>query len=189
LGRMRDGTKGIFCVESLWNGRLSGERQSVRPLLDLLHTTRDTRFVHLTCNTIAELEFNLRSLRRYPRFGILYLAFHGTNGAIHMADGSRLDVEGLADLVGDSLDGWVADFASCSTLRASTDLAAFLRTTGAAIATGYTRTVDWIDGAAMDLLVLDWAREYTYTRPYLERLTTTYGGLAESTGFAAYERP
>jgi hypothetical protein len=188
MGRMKDGAKGIFCVESLWNSRLVGDRQSVRPLLEVLNITRDTKFVHLTCNTIGELEFNLKSLRRHRRFGILYLAFHGTNGAIHLADGSKLRVDELGEMVGETLDGWVAHFASCSTLGASDDLRTFLKSTGAAVATGYTKPVDWIDGAAMDLLVLDWAQEYTYSRPYLERLTTTYSGLAGSTGFTGVER-
>jgi hypothetical protein len=63
----------------------------------------------------------------------------------------------------------------------------FLDVTGASLATGYTKSVDSIDSAAMDLLILDWAREYSNGKSLVDKLYDTYAGLARETGFTAVQ--
>jgi hypothetical protein len=177
----------IFCLESFWHKRLDGDRLSVRPLLELLNTTRGTKFIHLTCNTVEELKFNLKHHRRYRSFGILYLAFHGLRGRLLLADGSSLRIEELTQIAKGSLDGCLVHFGSCWTALAEDQMYNFLDVTGAGLATGYTKSVDWIDSAAMDLLILDWAREYSNGKSLVDKLYDTYAGLAKETGFTAVQ--
>ncbi len=177
----------VLCLESFWHDRLDGDRLSVRPLLELLHTTRGTKYIHLTCNTIEELSFNLRQHRRYRSYGVLYLAFHGRRGRLLLADGSELAVERLTEMARGRLSGCLVHFGSCWTALGEDQVYDFLEQTGAAAATGYTKAVDWIDSAAMDLLILDRAREYSNAKSLIDKLADTYSGLNEETGFTAYQ--
>lgn len=186
MGRLDRGGN-IFCLESFWHHRLDGDRLSVRPLLELLYATRGTKFVHLTCSTAEELRFNLRHHRRYRSYGIVYLAFHGQRGRLVLADGSNLPIEDLMELARGSLEGCLVHFGSCWTALADDYLYDFLTVTGASLATGYTKSVDWIDSAAMDLLILDWAREYHNGKSLIDKLMDTYAGLVKETGFTAVQ--
>lgn len=178
----------VFCLESFWHSRLDGDRLSVRPMLELLHTSRGIKFIHLTCNTVEELAFNLRQHRRYRSYGVLYLAFHGRRGRLLLADGSELPIEKLTDMARGRLDGCLVHFGSCWTALGDQQVYDFLDQTGAAAVTGFTKSVDWIDSAAMDLLILDRAREYSNAKSLIDKLSDTYSGLAEETGFIAYQR-
>lgn len=177
----------IFCLESFWHPRLDGDRLSVRPLLELLHTSRRTKFIHLTCNTVEELTFNLRQHRRYRSYGVLYLAFHGRRGRLLLADGNEVPLEHLTKLARGKLNGCLVHFGSCWTALDDDQLYNFLEETGAAVVTGYTKAVDWIDSASMDLLILDWAREYSNAKSLIDKIGDTYAGLTEETGFVAYQ--
>ncbi|MGQ0848620.1 MAG: DUF6642 family protein [Actinomycetota bacterium] len=186
MGRLDRGSN-VFCLESFWHQRLDGDRLSVRPLLELLHTTRGIKFIHLTCSTVPELRFNIRQHRRYRSYGTLYLAFHGFRGRLRLADGTQFPVEELTELAQGSLDGCLVHFGSCWTALAEDQLYDFLYRTGASLATGYTKAVDWIDSAAMDLLILDRAREYSNGKSLVDKLLSTYAGLVEETGFIAVQ--
>jgi hypothetical protein len=184
MGRLDRGHN-VFCLESFWHQRLDGDRLSVRPLLELLYASRGTRFVHLTCSTVEELAYNLRRHKRYRSYGTVYLAFHGARGHLLLADGSRLPIEDLAEMAAGRLDGCLVHFGSCWTALDVGQIYGFLSQTGACLATGYTKAVDWIDSAAMDLLVLDWAREYSNGKSLVDKLIYTYAGLVDETGFTA----
>jgi hypothetical protein len=177
----------VFCLESFWHQRLDGDRLSVRPLLELLHASRGTKFIHLTCNTIDELRFNLKQHRRYRSFGVLYLAFHGLRGRLILADGNELPVEDLTEMARGRLDGCLVHFGSCWTALDDDQLYNFLIQTGAGLVTGYTKSVDWINSAAMDMLILDWAREYSNAKSFVDKIAYTYSGLIEETGFTAVQ--
>jgi hypothetical protein len=186
MGRLDRGAN-IFCLESFWHQRLDGDRLSVRPLLELLYASRGTKFVHLTCSTTIELAFNLKQHRRYRSYGSVYLAFHGKRGRLLLADGSELFLEELGEMAQGSLAGCLVHLGACMTALAEGQLMRFLELTGASVATGYTHSVDWIDSAAMDLLILDRAREYTNAKSLVDKLTWTYPGLVEATGFTALQ--
>ncbi|HEU4749743.1 MAG TPA: DUF6642 family protein [Acidimicrobiia bacterium] len=186
MGRLDRGAN-IFCLESFRHQRLDGDRLSVRPLLELLYASRGTKFVHLTCSTRYELGFNLRQHKRYRSYGSVYLAFHGKRGRLLLADGSELALEELAEMARGTLAGCLVHMGSCVTALAEEQLFNFLEITGASVATGYTKSVDWIDSAALDMLLLDWAREYSNAKSLIDKLVTTYPGLIEATGFTALQ--
>jgi hypothetical protein len=164
---------------------LEGNRQTVRPLLELLSTARGHRFIHLTCSTRSEFEFNLHQHRRHRSFGSIYLAFHGMRGRLLLADGSEVAVGELAELAAGRLEGCLVHFGSCMTAFDQDELDFFLAVTGASVATGYRKNVDWIDSAAMDLLLLDWAGVYQNSKNLIDKLVSTYEGLVDATGFTA----
>jgi hypothetical protein len=154
-------------------------------LLEVLRATEGVRFIHLTSSTVPELQFNVAQIPRYRSYGLLYLSFHGSKGAINLIDGSRVTAQDLADMMRGVLDGWFVHFAACSVVMATAELTEFMSTTGARLVTGYDRNVEWIEGAAMDLLVLDWAQYYKQPRSLVNRLKRTYPDLVAKTGFDA----
>lgn len=77
--------KNIACLESLWTQDLVS-RLSVLPILELTTRVTDAKYVYLTCNTKAELRYNLSLLGRRKSCGILMLAFHGDPGKIELAE-------------------------------------------------------------------------------------------------------
>jgi hypothetical protein len=118
---------------------------------------------------------------------VLYLAFHGRRGRLMLADGNELPVERLTELAKNRLTGCLVHFGSCWTALGEDQVYEFLYQTGAAAVTGYTKAVDWIDSAAMDLLILDRAREYSNAKSLIDKLADTYAGLNQETGFTAYQ--
>ena len=50
---------------------------------------------------------------------------------------------------------------------------------------GYTETVDWIDAAALDMIVLRWSQEYREMSAMSKRIKNDYGGLVERLGFVS----
>src|SRR5689334_5232495 len=74
--------RNIACLESMWNGHIEN-RLSILPTLELISKTLESRFSHLTCNTREELRYNLNLLCK-RNYGVLYFAFHGSPGRIHL---------------------------------------------------------------------------------------------------------
>ncbi|MBN1889155.1 MAG: hypothetical protein JW850_14275, partial [Thermoflexales bacterium] len=148
-------TKGIFCVEGLWDPDLK-VRSSVRPLLELLQQVAGINYIHRNCATGQELEFYLGKWvqKKYKAYPILYVASHGVEYAITLgAESYSLD-----DLAG-VLEGQCANrlimMSSCSTLGIDKRyLKRFLERTEALAVCGYRTDVDWLRSAAFELLLL-----------------------------------
>ena len=66
----------------MWNGHIEN-KLNVLPTLELISKTMDSKFSHLTCNTREELQYNLNLLCK-RNYGVLYFAFHGSPGRIHL---------------------------------------------------------------------------------------------------------
>lgn len=175
---------GVLCLESMWDGKAKGDRLSVRSLLEVLDASAEISFVHLTCNTRSELAYGLRFARRYPTLGILYLAFHGSRGELYLpGEKEAVRLEELAEMA-PPLDGWMIHFSGCSTISDGPGVLGCLDATGAALATGYRRQVGWIDGAAMDFVLLATAQEVVLSGALERRVMSRYRTLVESTGLA-----
>ncbi len=178
--------KNIACLESLWDENLE-QRLSVLPILELTSRATSARFVYLTCNTRAELKHNLRLLCRKKSYGILVLAFHGDPGKIELGGDVFVSLESLATMMGTLFAGWVIHFASCSTVDVeAARLARFVSETKVAMITGFTKEVDWTEGAVMDLLLLRWLQYYRDMNALWKHLQKNYSGLIETTGMKAF---
>jgi hypothetical protein len=176
--------KPIACIESLSHKE---ERLSVRPLLEFVASVQGVRLSYQPCDTEAELAAGLKSFARLRSDGILYVALHGAPGIVYLADGTELSLEDFAEYLGTRFAGWVLHFGSCSTLKASpTRLAAFAEATGIPLLVGYRQTVDWIESAAMDMLIFQALQQYVDLRACWRFLERQYPSLIECTGLAAY---
>lgn len=177
--------KNIACLESLWDEDLEN-RLSVLPILELTARTTSAKFIYLTCNTQEELEHNLGLFKRKPSYGILVLAFHGVTGKIELGD-KLVNLKALAKMMGKRFRGWVVHVASCSTVMIDEDqLTQFVEATGVAMVMGYTKLVDWTEGAVMDLLLLRWLQYYRDLGALWKHLLKNYPDLMELTGLQAF---
>jgi hypothetical protein len=178
--------KNIACLESLWTQDLVS-RLSVLPILELTTRVTDAKYVYLTCNTKAELRYNLSLLGRRKSCGILMLAFHGDPGKIELAEHLLVSLESLATMMGRKFAGWVVHFASCSTVQIDkARLARFVAETEVALVTGFTRQLDWTEGAVMDLLLLRWLQDYRDLNALWKHLQKRYPDLIATTGMTAF---
>lgn len=187
MARVKTYKKNIACLESLWNQNIEN-RLSVVPILEIVSKINEVKFTFLTCNTKEELKYNLNKLKRKPRYGILYLAFHGTPGEI-VLDESPVDIETLTVFMGKGFTNWIVHFGSCETIDVERQrISNFIAITGISMVVGYKRDVDWIHSAAVDLLLLDWLHSYKDMRRLWDKFRRNYKDLISITGLKAFHR-
>jgi len=150
--------------------------------------TEGIDYVHRRVGTEAEL---VRYLERWvgePDYTTLYLAFHGKRGELELD--AMIGLERLAELLGGACHGRVIHLSACGSLdvRASR-IEDFLERTGADGILGYTGDVGWVEGAALDLLLLAGlatrASEASAESlsELLDQVGRDYTGLVENTTF------
>ena len=166
----RTTTKGIFCLEGDWDTDLR-KRPTVGPVLTLLEDSHSppVRFVRRDIGTRAEFEYYLKkwSQRRYARYPILYLAFHGNPGVLHLGDpGSEpVDLDWLEERLMGRCKGRVIHFGSCGTMAThGLRLRRFLNRTGALAVCGYKTDVNWMRSTAFELILLSGFQMNAFTR-------------------------
>jgi hypothetical protein len=178
--------KNIACLESLWDTDVEN-KLTVVPMLELIARINYVRFTHLTCNTLNELEFNLRSLPRGRNYRILYLAFHGDPGEIQLGDGTCIPLEKLASMMARRFAGWIVHFGACGVLEVpNADLSEFYRQTEVAMMIGYRNNIDWVESAAMDLILLDLLQRYRSLGAMRRYVRITYPDMVRKTGLTIY---
>ena len=172
--------RNIACVESMWNGHIEN-KLNVLPTLELISKTMDSKFSHLTCNTREELQYNLNLLCK-RNYGVLYFAFHGSPGRIHLHR-DRVKLPELAGMMNHRFTNWIIHFGTCSTLRKPTAVREFVEQTQVAMVTGFTRDVDWIESSSFELLLFKAFHTFKSPRVVIRHLQQKYPDLVESTGF------
>jgi hypothetical protein len=182
-----NGQIGVFCLEGDWESDLRRPTPSVRALLELMDASGQVKAVYRDVGTEGELEHYARiwlDQRRYDGYRLGWLAFHGAPGLIRV--GRRaLSLEQLADVFGKgSCVGKMLYLGSCGTIGVEPDrLARFRQQIGASVVCGYTESVDWMEAAAFELLLLQTLGDYQRSHAALRRLRADYGGLADRLGF------
>ena len=156
-------SRGVFCIETVWYE--TEDHTSMRPVLELL---RDgylrVPFVQRMAITKDEftayvMEWLALEAREYP---ILYLGYHGEKGSIDLGGRGYVDENelGFHDVGARLVDGGgcrnrIVHFASCATLDVDDeDIEVFLEETGASAVSGYSKTIDWVAAATLDMLYL-----------------------------------
>ena len=153
--RKRGQTKGIFCIEGMWDPDLRTP-SSVEPLLDLLNLNALIDYIHVDCATVEEFEFYIRKWvqKRYDRYPILYLATHGSAHEVRIGD-VPYSIEDLGTLMEGKCANRFIMFSSCSTMRIDKRLLkGFLDRTEALAVCGYRGDVNWLWSTAFELLLL-----------------------------------
>ena len=185
--RAKEYIKHVACLESFWTYNVEN-RLSVGPVLELLGKSNGTRSVILTCNTIDELKFNLEIVKHMKEYRILCLAFHGYPGGICLPD-LHIDMETLASFMGKDFRNWVIFFDSCRTINVGKDrIFDFISATEAKMVIGYKREVNWLDSAALDLLILNWLQLYKDMRKFWKRFRRVYGDMVGHSGLDVYHK-
>ena len=167
-----------------------GNRLSVQPILELASKRNYIRWALLPCNTMQELEFNLRIAPHGngKGNGILYFAFHGFPGGIIMA-GSKAKLETIATFMGRKFSNWVVYFGSCTTFRVEKSrISDFMQRTNTLMAIGYRKNVHWMESSAIDLLLLDSLQKYKDMRKFWKRFRMAYKGLVRANGLEVFHR-
>lgn len=177
---------GVFCLEGAWERRLDN-RTSVLPTLEALERLRLATYIHRDVATPEELDFYIRkwSQKGYSDYRVLFLAFHGDNGAIYLGR-KPIDLQTLAECIDGRATGRVIYFGSCSVLGDKNAVAAFQKTTRAKLVCGYTKAVDWVEAAAFDLLLLDSLVSNVRIDARVNRLRRRYPDLTAVLGFASH---
>ncbi len=146
----------IYCLEGNWNTN-PRSRQSVRPILELLHHSYyRIKYVYRRCNTKAEFFEYIRqyTFRRYDNYTVLYIAFHGRPNKI-VVGREEVALSEIADVLEGYLSGRVVHFGSCSTLRTKrSNIDDFLRRTKADVLSGYRQNVDFVEASALEMTLL-----------------------------------
>jgi hypothetical protein len=156
--------KGIFSIEGRWNRDLRSPL-TIRPALDLLKTVGDVPFIHQTCATPEELNYYLHQwiLTRYDGYPILYLASHGDEYGIELAE-KFVSLDEIAEVLKDGCSSRILMIASCSTLAIDKrHLKRFLQQTGALMICGYSTDVDWLKSTAFEIMLLSEMQENEFS--------------------------
>lgn len=154
--RRRKQSKGIFCIEGLWDPDLR-VGSTVRPVLELLRLHEDVEYIHREFATRAEFEFYLKkwTQKTYDAYPILYVTSHGREGGIELG-GEFYSLEELAALLEGKCTDRVILLSSCTTLKLPKAKLSHLREkTGALLVCGYRVDVDWMRSLAFELLLFD----------------------------------
>lgn len=154
--RKNSQTKGIFCLEGLWDSDLR-RKSTIRPILELLTNNMGIPFIHRNCATIPELEYYLIKWpqKKYDGYPILYLAFHGEEAGIDLG-GKTYSLDKLARKLNDKCQNKIIILGSCSTLNIDKrHVTRFLKDTKALAICGYKIDVDWMQSTAFELLLLN----------------------------------
>jgi hypothetical protein len=147
--------KCIFCLEGLWEQDLT-KKSTILPILDLIYRNDNIEFIYRDCATQEEMEFYLSkwTQEKYAYFPILFLAFHGEEGLIHIGK-TKYPVDRLSDILAGKCTNAIIFFASCMTLKIDRRrLKKILVNTGALAICGYRSDVDWMKSAAFEILAL-----------------------------------
>ena len=182
--------KKILCLEGLWDNNLE-QHLSVKPLLETISKLNGIKYTHCPCNTVSEFQFhlyNFTSSKIASKYSILYLAFHGHSGRIVLSDQEQLNLEDLADLMGQQFRGWSVLLSCCSILSLGEKrIESFINQTQVSLVIGYRKAVDWGESISLDLIILDHLVNYTYLAWMKKRIKTRYPDLVTATGLRFYE--
>lgn len=175
--------RNIACLESLWDNR-TDNRLSVIPMLEIISKNWNVKFSHLICNTEEELRYDLHLLCK-RNYGILYLAFHGSPGNIHL-HGDNISLSDLAKMMDCKFKDWIIHFGSCSTLRKRREVFEFVEKTKVKLVTGFTRQVYWIESTAFELMLFENFLHFKNPKIACRNLLEKHPSFAEATGFKIF---
>jgi len=157
---------GIYCLEGIWDDDLR-EKSSVKPILELLHSNKDIKFIYHNCATVEEIKFYASkwTQKKYCKFPILYFAFHGEKNKLFLGNKKPYSLDNLAEHLAGKCSNSIIIFGSCSTLAIRMNyLKKFLDKTGALAICGYQADVDWLHSTAFEMLILSQMQENEFSK-------------------------
>ena len=186
---------GVFCLETGNYWEDLRRHSSVEPLLELIGQYHSqVPALHRDVATCAEFKYYVGRwlLRKYDQYPILYVASHGDETGIELADGSTLGLKDLRAILGRKARSRLLHMGACRSLSASDEeMSDFLAATGLLAVSGYRGDVDWGRSAALDYLVFTELSSATYqgVTALKRRLSRLVPGLIDELGFRIEVRP
>ena len=172
--------RNIYCLEGNWN-KNPRSHQSVKPMLELLHTFSGIKYIYHKCDTKEEFYKRLQQFtkRTYKNYSALYLAFHGRTNRI-IIENQYITLKEIAMALEGKLANKIVHFGSCSTLRTSQkNIQNFITITNCHIISGYCKDVDYIDACAFELLYFDLLQKNGCTKKLYSYLIKLYPHLID----------
>ena len=112
----------------------------------------------------------------------------GIAGRIVLSDQEQLNLEDLADLMGQRFRGWSVLLSCCSILcLGEKRIKNFIKQTQVGLVIGYRKAVDWGESVSFEFILLDHLVNYTYLAWMRKRIETRYPDLVTATGLRFYE--
>lgn len=124
-------------------------------------------------------------LKKYKKYSIIYLAFHGEPNSIHLGKhGKKANLEEIANIINGRANGKIVHFGCCSTLDVSQwELRRFLKNTNALAVSGYKKDIDFIRSTALDLLYFQQCQKTFDIRIIKRKMNEYYKKLSGELGF------
>jgi hypothetical protein len=188
MKRAIHGKKNIFCVEGNWTNNLENN-SSLQSALKFISLNNDIKYIHRNCSTNEQLEDLLRhaAQKKYAKYGIIYLAFHGHPGFLQVTEKKKMTLETIAQIVDGHAVNKIIHFGSCSTLKmSSAALGNFFKTTKALAISGYTKDITFRKSMLMDMAYFELCQQYQNIKSIDKALQRYYPKLVEELGFRMY---
>ena len=180
-------------------GGVLKDNTSMRTILETLKQrwgADEFDFIHKKAATIEELDFYLKralgkkqelELRKYD---VLIFDFHGDpEGNIWINEDWWINLADLGKYLEEDLElgetclrDKVVIFGSCYIAQNFESIKAFKKETGALAVVAFTEYVNWVEGAAFYLLLLEWLREHQYLKTVKKKIEERYPTFSEHLG-------
>lgn len=153
--------KEVFCLEGDWNKDLKKET-SVQAVLMFMKQNRNISYIHRDCGTRENFVYYIQQwqLKRYKKYSILYLAFHGKPNQILLGK-DIITLDELADILGPNCHNKIIHFGTCHTLNTDMrHIKRFLRKTHALCVCGFGNEIKFVEGCVFDILLIDMLQDF-----------------------------
>jgi len=105
-----------------------------------------------------------------------------------LSDQEQLNLEDLAEIMGNRFKGWSILLSCCSILcLGEKRIKNFINQTQVGLVIGYRKAVDWGESVSFEFILLDHLVNYTYLAWMRKRIETRYPDLVTATGLRFYE--
>jgi len=181
--------KNVFCIEGNWTNDLR-DRRSIKTALEFLehnsYSKKPVLHTHRQCSSKQEFENLIKEscFKRYDQYSILYLAFHGNAGRLHVGKRVTMRLEEIAEMLEGKAANKIIHFGSCETMYVMRrELNKFMKQTGALAISGYEKTIDFMPSTFLDLLYFQFCQQYQKMYLIERDVKQYYGKLARELGF------
>lgn len=180
-------TKQIFCIEGDWHPDLR-EKDTIENALKFMETASGMKikYIHRHCSTHEELQNRIveYNKRRYNKFSIFYLAFHGVPNGLKLNNKQILTLDELADMAENKLRNKILHLGSCETLNINRrDIKRFLDKTGALCVSGFKKEVPFVSSTIFDVLYFEMCQYYKQMNTIEKHMKNYYGKLMKELQF------
>ncbi len=180
--------KHVFCIEGFWDTDRK-KKIGIQKALEFLEIGAGIKQAHFHASSEAEFtqHINEFKLKRSMDHSILYLAYHGEVESIILGKRKKINLDQLAELIGNSANGKIIHFGSCLTFATDRKtINGFMKKTGATIVSGYSQVIDFIDSTFLDIMYFKVCQQFKVPSSIDKRLNTNYRSLIKGLGFKMY---